>query len=241
LFEEKTLDVDVSQWKKKDLGHFAAERIRKTRGPQRDVFEHRLEAQYLRLSQETAERAAVLCKKHELTGIFLVGPDRLIAPVQAGIPQAFAEFVFLVPEDLGNFSPKELLQRLQPVIDDWQSRQQIGTVTRLLGSDQSAVLDVDETVAQLQNGAIRTLVLIRDLDVNLHQCMKCGLANRSADPVCATCGGQRHKMVLWEILPEMLSMHDTKLEIVSGEAARMLARAGGIGGWLRPARRAAAS
>lgn len=241
LIEEKTFEVDVSQWKKKDLGHFAAERIRKTRGPQRDVFEHRLGAQYLRLSQETAERAAVLCKKHQLIGIFLVGPDRLIAPVQARIPQALAKFVFLVPEDLGNFSPKELLRRLQPVIDDRQSKQQIAAVTHLLAIDHGAVLDVDETLALLQNGAIRTFVLARDLDLNLHQCRKCGLANRSADTVCATCGGQRHNVALWGTLPGMLSMHDTKLEIVSGEAARMLGRVGGMGGWLRQARPAVAS
>src|SRR5712692_6818630 len=82
LLEEKTFDVDVSQWKKKDLGHFASERIRKTRGPQRDVFEHRLGAQYARLCQETAERAASLCEQHSVADIFLVGPDRLIGPIQ---------------------------------------------------------------------------------------------------------------------------------------------------------------
>jgi len=42
-------DVDISQWKKKDLGHFAGERVRKTRGPQPEVFEDRLEAQYAKL------------------------------------------------------------------------------------------------------------------------------------------------------------------------------------------------
>jgi len=67
LLEDKSFDVDISQWKKKDLGHFAGERIRKTRGPQRDIFEHRLEAQYERLCQETAERAAALCGDQTLT------------------------------------------------------------------------------------------------------------------------------------------------------------------------------
>ena len=38
-----------------------------------------------------------------------------------------------------------------------------------------------------------------------------------------------------------IATRDTKLEIVSGDAAQMLARAGGLGGWLRQAKQIAAS
>jgi hypothetical protein len=240
LFDEKAFDVDISQWKKKDLGHFAGERIRKTRGSQRDVFEHRLEARYGRLCRETAERAAALCEHHGLTSIFLVGADRLIGLMKIDIPQALAEFVFLVPEDLGNFSPKDVLRRLEPLIGDCRHTQQMTAVKHLLGADRGAVTDVDETLTKLQNGAIRTFVLAWDLDLDLHQCVKCSWVSRTADPVCPTCGAQRRKVALSEILPALLATHDTKLEVVSGDAARMLARAGGMGGWLRQARRTAA-
>jgi len=240
LLEEKAFEVDISQWKKKDLGHFSAESIRKTRGSQRDVFDDRLEAQFTRLCQEAAQRAMVLCKKHDLSSLFLVGSERLIAPIQTKIPHPFAKSVFLVPEDLGNLSPMELLRRLEPIIDDCQHKQQVAAVTELLGAEQGAVLNVDETLARLESGAIRKIILARDLELELHQCVKCGRANRSADPVCANCGAQRRKVALCGILPALLAAQDTKLEVVTGEAARMLARAGGMGGWLRQARHLAA-
>lgn len=240
LLEDKSFDVDISQWKKKDLGHFAGERIRKTRGPQRDIFEHRLEAQYERLCQETAERATALCGQHNLGSIFLVGPNRLISPTQAKIPRALAEVTFLVPEDLGNFSSRQVLKRLQAVIDGCHHSQQLVEVTHLLGAGHRAVVGVDETLAQLQNGAIRTLVLARDLDVDLYQCVKCSRVNRSGHPVCATCVYQQRKTLLREILPELLARRNTKLEIVCGEAARMLGRVGGMGGWLRQAKQVGA-
>jgi len=240
LLEETSFKVDVSQWKTKDFGHISSERIRKTRGPNRDLYEDRLKAQYARLCQEAAEQAGALCNKHDLAGLILVGPDRLLALVQAKIPNALAGSVIPVPEDLGNLSSKKLLRRLQPVLDECQRKQQFATVTHLLGTAQGTVITVDETLAQLQNGAIRTLVLVNDLDLDLHQCVNCGKANRFADPVCAACGGGRRKTTLWEILPELLATFYTKLEIVSGEAAQILARTGGMGGWLRLAKRAAA-
>lgn len=241
LLEQKIFDVDISQWKKKDLGHFAGERVRKTRGSQREVFEDRLEAQFAKLCHETAEIAVALCGQHGLTSIFFVGPTRLISPMQAKVPRNFAECVFVVPEDLGNFSPEQLRQRLRPIIDDCQRRQQIAAVTHLLGADHGAVIDVDETLAQLQNGAVRHLIIARDFDLDIQQCAKCGWVNRSADPVCLTCGAQRRTVALSEILVALLGKHDTRLEIVNGDAAQILKRAGGMGGWLRQTMRAVAS
>ena len=233
---EKQFDIDDSQWKKKDLGHFTGERIRKTRGSNRDVYEHRLEAQYERLCRETADEAVTHSKKFEFAGIFLVGPDRLIRTIQAKLPHLFSESVFLVAENLGKSSPSQLLRQLQPVLEDRERRQQITAVTQLLSADHAAVTDLDETLADLQNGRIHTAFVAHDLDLDLHQCVQCGLANRSADPVCATCGGTREKVPLRELLPKLLAAQDVKVEFMSGEAAHILMQAGGMGGWLRQAK-----
>jgi peptide subunit release factor 1 (eRF1) len=155
-------------------------------------------------------------------------------------PPAFEEFVCLVPEDLGNFSAKELLQRLEPIIAKFEEKRQMAAVTRLLGTDNGTVTQVDETLAQLQSGTVRSIVVSRDFDLDLRQCKKCGLASRAANPVCAACAGELRKVALRELLPALLAAHNTEVEIVSGDAARMLSRAGGMGGWLRQAKRTAA-
>src|SRR5690349_15570458 len=210
------------------------------RGPYPDRFEHRIEVQYARLCRETAEQAAALSKQYGLAHIFLAGPDRLIQRIRTQFPPAFRESVCLVPEDLGNFSPKELLQRLEPMIVEYEQKRQLAAVTQLLGTDTGTETDLDQTLAQLQNGRVRSVVVSRDFDLDLRQCTKCGLASRAADPVCASCAGERRKVAFRNVLPALLVAHDAEVEIVTGEAARMLERAGGIGAWLRQAKVAAA-
>lgn len=232
----KQFEVDLSQWKKKSLGHLTSGRIQKMRGPFPDRFEHRIEVQYARLCRETAGQAAALSKQFGLAHIFLAGPDRLIRPMRTQFPPAVEEFVCLVPEDLGNFSPKELLQRLEPIIAEYEQKRQMAAVTRLLITGNGTFADLDEMLAQLQNGRVRSVVVSRDFDLDLRQCRKCGLASRAADPVCAVCAGELRKVALRELLPALLAAHNTGVEFVSGKAARTLERAGGMGGWLRQAK-----
>lgn len=232
----KQFEVDPSQWKKKSLGHVTSDRIQKMRGPHPDRFEHRMGTQYARLCHETAEQAATLSKQYGLAHIFLAGPERLIGPMRTKFPPIFGRFVCLVSQDLGNCTPRELLQRLEPIIAEYEQKRQMAAVTRLLDTDNGTVVDPDETLTQLQNGAVRSVVVSRDFELDLRQCRKCGLASRAGDPVCAACSGQRRKVTLRELLPALLVAHNTGVEIVSGEAARMLERAGGMRGWLRQAK-----
>ena len=48
--QRKAVQVDESQWKRTDVGHIATEAMRKGHGPDRDLYDHRLDAQYERLS-----------------------------------------------------------------------------------------------------------------------------------------------------------------------------------------------
>lgn len=82
--KEETFRIDISQWKKKDLGHVARPGIKMTRGSQRDIFTHRVDAQYSRLWRETATRTRQICEQEDLTTIFLVGSADKTP--QSGIP-----------------------------------------------------------------------------------------------------------------------------------------------------------
>lgn len=231
--EEKKYAIDISQWKKKELGHVTGQMVQKTRGSQRDVFEHRMEAQYARLCGETAKLAAELCKKKDFAEIFLVGSDHLTGPIKEAIPQELAQRVILLKEDFGRLSSSELQERLEPTIENWEHQHEASLVAELLQSEHGTVVGIDESLAQLQKGRVRTLVLTHDLNVTLRQCVKCGWIDRSADPLCPTCAGERRPVMLLEILPELAKSHHADLEIVSGEAAESLRKGGGMGAWLR--------
>ena len=230
---EKLFVIDKSQWKKKELGHVTSEQIQKSRGANRDLYEHRLEAQYEHLCGEIADEAVILSMKFDFAGIFLVGPDRLTNSIRQKLPRQFEELLTSMPEDLGKALPHKMLPRLEPRIAEFERQRQIITVEQLLAEGGRSVANPDEILARLQRGAIHTIVVASDFDVRLRECGKCGTATRFADPACPRCGGELRDAELLEILPRLAAKHHVKVEFVSGGAAQLLAKAGGIGGWPR--------
>src|SRR5215470_3700006 len=165
----KQFEIDASQWKRKQQGRVASERMQKSRGPLRDLYEHRIEAQYKRLCHQVADETAAISKQHECAGVFLVGPDRLIRLVQEKIPYPLAGTTVVLHENLGRSSPKQLQTRLLPLIDFYEQEQQLAGVKLLQTADRAAVTNPDEVIAQLQKGSIRTLLVARDLELLLRQ------------------------------------------------------------------------
>ena len=240
LLGTKQFVIDASQWKRKEHGRVATERVQNSRGPLRDLYEHHVEARYEGLCHQVADEAAAFCKTKELDGLFLVGPDRLIQAVQAKIPYPLAGSTVLVRENLGRISPRELQCRLQPLIEYYEQEQQLSAVRLLQASGCAALTNPDEVLARLQNGRIRTLIAAQDLKLPLRQCPRCGLATRAADRSCADCGAVREQITLGELLAQVLATGSVKVEFVNGDAAQLLRRTGGLGGWLRAGRAAAA-
>jgi hypothetical protein len=230
---EFKFDVDISQWKKKDRAHVARPGIRETHGAQRDVFDHRMEAQYRRFCREVADQAILLCRKDQFSAVFLVGPERLVTPISARFPEDLYGRVVCIRKDLGKFDSGRLEEHLEPEIDAWERQRELALVDGLTGLDRGAVLGMDEALNELQKGKIRALVLCRDLDARLSRCKSCGYIASSADPVCSACGGERTPVALRDVLPELATASEIDLEVVSGDAALKLREVGGMGAWLR--------
>jgi hypothetical protein len=231
--QETKFEVDISQWKREDLGHVSQPGIQKTYGSQRDIFEHRMDAQYERLCRKTAEEAIHLRETERFAAIFLVGSPRLTGPIAAEFPQELQQCVRLIKKDLGRFELRKLQEHVEPEIDKWEREYESELVNELLGSEQGAVVGIDETLAQLQKMKIRTLVLFRDLDARLHRCTNCGWTDSSADLVCSICRGDRYVVTLRDVLPDLAAASEADVQVVSDEAAMRLKEAGGIGAWLR--------
>ncbi len=240
--EQRKFVVDISQWRKKDMGKVARAReaslrgsreMKKARGADHDTFEHRMDEQYRRLHAETAQQAVQVCDRHGLAALFLVGETRLIEPIAREFPRDFRPRVAMVEEDLGGIISPALEGHLEPAIADWESAQESEQVTALLGNPRRAVLGIEKTLAELQRGRIRTLLLAADLAGELRQCAQCGRADGSEDPLCPSCGAERQVVSFREALPELAWKYNADLEIVGGQPSVRLTEAGGIGGWLR--------
>ena len=230
---EQIFEIDTSQWKKKDLGHVTSERVVKTRGSQRDTYEHRLAAQYQRLCRQAAVRVSRFFRANHCCGVFLVGSEEMTKPIQQGLSETLRGRSTLIKRDLGKLPMPELQRALAQEIADWEREEESEMVARILEDDRKAVKGTDETIAQLEKGKLRTLVLARPLKGRVHECIECGWIDRSADLVCPICGRERRDVELRDILIDTARVTATEIEVVSGPAAEKLNQSGGMAGWLR--------
>ncbi len=233
--KQESFELDTSEWRKKDLMPSSHPGVLKSRGSQRDVFEHRVEAQYAHFYREAAERIRQWAEREKLNPVFLTGPNEVVEPLWTELPKTLRERAALVKGVPGHLTPAELQERLKPEVERWEREHELGVVNHMLATSNGtrAVVGMDETLARLQQGSARELVVVRGLGGKLRQCVKCGWVDRSADRVCATCGGERRTVALRAVIPELARRYAVPIEVVAGEAGRKLREAGGMGAWLR--------
>lgn len=219
--------------KEKEMGPVARPGVRLSRGTNRDVFEHHLAAAYAHYYQKIAERIVHWYAAEQLESVFLVGLAEQVKAIRKEIPSSLAEKTILIEEYLGWVSRAALLARVEPAIGEYKQKCEMTTVEGMLTDSRNAVLGVDEALAQLQQGKVRSIVVMKALSGILHQCVNCSWVDRSANPVCPSCGGKRESVELRDALPELVRRYNAPLEVVSGDAARKLQEAGGMGAWLR--------
>lgn len=232
-FPAMKFEIDLSQWKHKEHSHMARRDTKMPHGPLRDAFKQRMDEQYLHFFRHVSERIKFVCAKENLEIVLLVGSERLTKPIQSALPREIQERTVLVGEDLARVAAAKLQTKILPKISQWMNQFAEHEAARLLESEGAAVVGLDETLAELQNGRIGSVLLVRGLDAALRQCVNCGDINRSADPSCVMCGGARREVMLRQVLDDLTKEHHTRIEVLDPNAAKKLAKAGGIGGWLR--------
>ena len=231
--EEKEFPMEPS--KKKDMGPVSRPAgVRVSRGTNRDVFEHHLNAQYVHYYRQIANQVDRWCAAEHLDSLFLVGLIEMARGIQRELPQRLREKTTVIEEDLGwVVSRVELEKRIEPFVEKHEREREIALMDGLLGNSRAVVIGVDETLVQLQQGRIRNLAVVKGLDGSLKQCVQCSWADRTQDPACPACGGERHVVKLREVLPLLARRYNVSVEVISGEAAHRLQEAGGMGAWLR--------
>lgn len=226
-------EIDASQWKRKDHSHMAPRGAGMPHGMLHDAFKQRMDQQYLRFFRHVSERIKFIRAKEGFDLVLLVGSDRLTKPIASALPPEVEERTLALDEDLAKVAAEKLHARILPKLDEWMKQFAAQQTARLLEAGSAAVVGLDETLARLQEGRIGNVLVVRGLDAALRQCLNCGDINRSADPSCANCGGARREVMFSEVLDKLAQEHYTKVEILDPGAAKKLAKAGGMGGWLR--------
>ena len=232
-FAEQPFKIDTSHWRQKEREHMAKQGSRMPHGAQRDLFEHRVEAEYVHLLHEVARVIAAYCAVHSIDQVYLLGSDRLTKQVQENLPQPLREQVVLIPHVSAEEPAGDIQARIEDRLREYEAIRKEHLIDELLNRTQGIVTGVDQTLNQLQRGLLASLVVAEGLNPVLHQCESCGLVTASALQRCPACKQIQTAITLHEALPTLLIRHACSMELVEGPAASHLQTAGGIGGILR--------
>lgn len=229
----KRFEVDVSGWRKKDMGKVFRPGIAKSRGADQDSFERRVDAQYQRLCNEIAGRARELIAQQPLAELFVIGPNRLTGPVTAALPRDLQPRIVMFEEDMSHISLTALQEHIAPAVAERALVREWETVNALLDGSGGAVTGIDSTLAELQRGNVRLLVVAAGFDSSLRECTKCGWTDRLTGEACPACGASCKMVDSREVLPLLAWNHGAGIEVIGKEASVPLIGAGGIGALLR--------
>ena len=206
-------------------------------GAQRDLFERRMETEYVRLLHEVAKVIAAYCAVHAIDQVYLLGSDRLTKQVQEDLPQHMREKVVLIAHVSAEVQAADIKARIEDRLREYEAIRKERMIDELLNRAQGIVTGVEQTLNQLQRGLLASLVIAEGLNPVLHQCESCGLVSASASRRCPACKQVQRATTLHEVLPTLLIRHACNMELVEGPAASHLQTAGGIGGRLRTLKR----
>jgi hypothetical protein len=173
--------------------------------------------------------------RHRLRPVLLVGPSAMIDAVFGALPAVLRARVALLRENLSHLSPAALQARLEPVLARWRRDDELRRVEALLGARGSSDIatGLDDTLARLQEGRVRELLIAHGIDGTVRECERCGWVDRSGDPICRQCGGQRRTAAVRVVIAELARRQGVSIDVVAGRAATRLRRAEGIAAWLR--------
>lgn len=224
--KQDRFELDLSQWRRQELVA--------GRGADRDSFQQRVDAHYARFFKETAERCREWRERERLSPVFVAGPTEAAEAVWGELPETCRAQGALVRGLPARVTGPELLRRLEPEIEAWKRARELEEVEAIFaaGEGSRASLGIDTTLARIQHGEVRTLLVARGLGGRVRVCRQCGWVDRNPEDICRRCGGARETESLRTAFPGLAHARGIPVEVVAGEAAERLRSVGGLAAWL---------
>lgn len=184
--------------------------------------------------KDFSDEVAEFDRQHAPDDLILLGTDENVKQFREFLPSALQEKIVhteRAPVDAGTAA---ILERLQPFFRRQEEEEQASTVNELrdrVRQEHLAVAGFHDTLEQIQEGKVETLVMARNLERSGVACEKCGFYLARHDDTCPYCGGTTKDGVdIVEALVRIASEQDVRVEFVPAESMGDL---NGVGGLLR--------
>lgn len=236
-FKEFRADIDTSQWRKQVVGSKGRGGATQKGGSNIEAFDQRYMEQVKRFWKTLHKPLSELVERYRIRRMVL-----------AGTKSVLPEFARSLPPDIGNLvinqmnmetftNPTDAVHKVFPSIVAWEEQRERALVAELFGAagiSKKAAVGVEPVLKFLQDGRASRLVVAKGFDADVTRCDQCLNVSATTNSHCAKCSATDLKKVsLNGILPRLVVDHGLPIEVVKGEAAKELARSGGVGAFLR--------
>ena len=239
--EDRTLEIDTSEWSHKDMMPPSQRQGSPTRGSvrggnQREEYEQRVAEHTEHFWKDAVPILQAMETQHDADGLVIGGPkdvrERFLATIGAEADRVIGEVNVRI-----GASASDVLSESVPVIQQHERASEREVVDQLLeraSTGAKASVGLAPTLKMIQEGRADKVIVNRRLDEPLRECADCQYVTTPDHDACPNCKGASLKSgTLRGLLPVLLRRYGSDLEIVQADAADKLAKHGGIGTLLR--------
>ena len=179
-----------------------------------------------------AQEIADLDRRHRFDYWILLGTDENVKNFREFLPAAVNDRVIHTDHAPVDAADSEVQERLAPFVGEHALHDEAAKVDVLrdrLRNNHFAIAGVRDTLEQLQEGKVDTLVISRDLNTEGAQCTRCGFYLDTRSGGCPYCGGElRNGVDLVESMIRMAASQDVTMEFVDGPPLQELKGVGAL-------------
>ena len=238
MVEADALYLDVNEWRFKagrTPTFTKATGTGSTRGAQRDTYDARVDDHRRRFWSRAADAAGRYLEESGIARLVICGPNEAAHAVRDLLPSKAKDAVVAIVPIPDDADTAEIHRRSLPAAlaeEHRRDRELVDLLTRTPAAPE-AVIGVREVLGAAAREQLLTLVVDRDLEVEVGRCLRCDTIHADPAPTCPICGGSVVAVPLAQVTPLLARRTGARLEFVADEAGERLRRFGGIGGILR--------
>jgi peptide chain release factor subunit 1 len=168
--------------------------------------------------KDFVQEVSEFVRRHQPDDLIVLGTAENVKSFVEFLPDHLRELIAFTESAPGDAPAPVLIDRLIPLFEDQMRRSEAAVVTRVrdrVKERHFAASGFQETLEQLQEGKVDTLVVARDAERSGAQCTQCGFYLPRLDPKCPYCGGQtRDSVDLVEVMIRMAADQEVAVEFV---------------------------
>ena len=236
-FQEFRTDIDTSQWRKQVVGSQGRGGKTQKGGSNVEAFDQRYMEQVKRFWKTLHKPLAELVERYHIHRLVLAGTKSVLPEFARSLPPAIGKMVVTQFNMEKFINPTDAVHKVFPGIVDWEQQRESALVSELFnaaGISKKAAVGVEPVLKFVQDGRASRLIVAKDFDAEVTRCAQCLNVSANSNGSCSKCSAtDLRKVRLTGILPRLVVDHGLPIEVVKGDAAKELARSGGVGAFLR--------